>query len=221
MSAMTKGFSRGVALGTLLAASSCALPDLPINEQTFRSDSDQVVGQLQWAIVECDTGSVLARGNRKILAAEVSIQQFTYRDGHVSFEKRVDLNEGFYFQMVEHPVRHPRELVGFGLTAGRDESDCFSWEWFNVKNEVRALKLQEGGELAIRMVPVEARWEVARTEVTSALSLRIQDGSITNALGNAPIWRIRLETGSYINWPTVGRDNVIVHQLNGASARPN
>lgn len=204
-------------LGALLLLCACSRPSLPATEQlteqlTLRSDSAEIVGDLRWEILDCESGAVLSRATRQVLARDVVIIQTTDKSGEVSFDKRIELEKGFYIEMAEFPEEARDELDGFAIVAGRRGVETFSWEWFDIKGDSRAPKRQEGGELVYALVSVDSRWEVARTEVTSDVSLRIDKMGVLSGWRTDPAWRIRLEKGSYVNWPSVSNGEIRVHQ---------
>jgi hypothetical protein len=155
-----------------------------------------------------------------VLARDVVINQITRRDGDVSFDKRITIDQGFYIEMAEFPKSSRGEISGFGLTARRDERG-FSWEWFDVDGDAHAVKLQESGELAITPVAVASRWEIGQTKVLKEISLRIYDGGTLAVWRNAPRCRIKLRAGSEVNWPSVQDGTFVMHELPGLTARPN
>lgn len=185
----------------------------PAEQLTLRSHSAEIVGDLRWEILDCESGALLSRATRQVLASDVVIIQTTDKSGEVTFDKRVDLENGFYIEMAEFPEEARDELDGFGIIAGRHGVETFSWEWFDIESESRAPKRQEGGEMAYTLVSVDSRWEVGRTEVASDVSLRIDKRGMLGGWRKDPAWRIRLAKGSYMNWPSVSNSEVLIHRL--------
>lgn len=119
------------------------------------------------------------------------------------YRKRVHLEGGFYFDLADSPVARRRALVGFGLVAEHEGAPTFSWEWFNVGEEQeRATKLQEEGELGIRLEQGRSGdWEVGYTEFLTDVSLRMEPEEGAGRRGSEPRWRVRIVEGSRVSWP--------------------
>jgi hypothetical protein len=208
-----------VVFSSVLALGLCSchpLAMLPVNEQTFRSDSAEVVGQLGWDIVDCEHGITVSAGSRPLLVRDVVIARETSGDGSETFDKRIDLDQSFYVTLAEFPEQTADDVGGFALMSGRGAGNS-SWEWFDLESATHARKRQETGELTVAYVPVGPRWELGRTLFDTDVSLRVYDGGIIDVARNKPRWRIRIQKNSYIEWPSV-LDGVIV--VNGATQRP-
>ena len=206
----------------LLLGSACGVGSiLEADVRTFRSESSQEIGVLTWEIVECKTKATLSCATRTVLARDVTITSNRDAAGGVTFDKRIDLEGGFYIELVECPEDSPSDLTGFALNADRDKVHTFSWDWFDVESESRAVKIQESGELAFTQVAVGSRWEVGRTEVTSPVSLRVYLFGITSGPPAEPEWRVQLAKGSYVTWPSVVDDLVILSVPVVTNGRPN
>jgi hypothetical protein len=133
----------------------------------------------------------------------------------VWFKKSCPLSNFYYFGYAEHPVHDP--LPGFGLTGGinpallpEGENDrTFSWDWFDVKEPGKALKLQESGSLCFERATTACGHEIVRMVFETDLSLRVvQRGS---ARGREPRWRIRIHQGSEIFWPSLVEGEVLAN----------
>lgn len=205
----------------LLLDGACGLTSLIEAEvRTFRSESSQEIGELRWEIQECKTGTTLSRATHSILARDVAIERVRDAAGGVVFYKRIDLENGFFIELVEYPEDSPGDLTGFALNADKRGVHTFSWDWFNVENGSRAVKIQESGELAFTQVAVGPRWEIGRTEITSAVSLRVFLFDVIGGAPDEPEWRVRLGKGSYLFWPSVVDDLVILNVPVVSSAQP-
>ena len=213
----------GLAIGVVLHISTgCDLASLVVtDERTFRSESSQAIGELTWEILECKTGTILARSTRTVLARDVAITRMRDAAGGVSFDKRIDLESGFYIVLVDYPEMSPSDLKGFALNADRDGVAAFSWDWFRVEHGSRAVKIRESGELEFSQVAVGPRWEISRTEVTSPVSLRVRLFDSSGGLRDEPEWRVQLGKGSYVTWPSIVDDLVIFTVPVTSDARPN
>ncbi len=211
----------GLALAVSLPlAEACGLASfLDAEVRTFRSESAQEIGELRWEILDCKTGSTLSRATRTILARDVIITRTTDAAGEVMFDKRIDLDKGFYVELVETSEQTPGKLSGFALNAGRDGSRTFCWDWFSVEGTSRAMKIQESGELDFSQIAAGSHWVIGHTDVTSAVSLRVFLFDLSGVNHDAPDWRVQLEKGSRVAWPSVV-DGIVVLPL-GSTARPN
>lgn len=122
--------------------------------------------------------------------------------------KAIRLSPTYYITYVEHPA--PDSLVGFGFSSGIGElpsgEGCgltHSWDWFNVSGPDQAVKLQETGRLRIERVPTE-RQEITHMVFETDISMRI-----TSRMDTEPgkvRWRIHVQAGSEIWWPTLVDD---------------
>ncbi len=202
-----------------IGTSACnPLSMIPADERTFRSESGDVIGHLDWEIIDCEHGETISTGSRPILARDITIVRQLYRDGSTTFDKRIDVDQGFYVALAEFPEASADDVSGFGLMSGRGDGD-FSWEWFDVDDVSHARKLQESGELRISHVRVGTRWELGQTEFETDVSLRVfDDGSGISQY--RPRWRIRVRKGSHIQWPSV-TDDMVVAYVDPAPALPN
>ena len=217
--------ARALGLAVALAlplASACGLASFVDTEVlTFRSDSSQTIGELQWTILDCKGGTVLSRATRTILARDVIITRATDAAGEVMISKRIGLDGGFYVELIDVPELSPDKLTGFALNAGRDGEHTFGWDWFEVEGTSRAVKIQESGELAFSRVAVGSRWEIGHTDITSGVSLRVYLFSLFGVNHDAPDWRVQLDKGSRIAWPSVANGVVVVTSAEPSPARPN
>jgi hypothetical protein len=184
---------------------------LDAREKKYTSDSTQKIGQLDWEIVECASGTTVAAGNGPVLAKDIVISEDKDLGGSVSFDKCLHLDKGFSITMAEFPEASRADVTGFGITADRDGEETFSWEWFDVDRESHAVKRQESGDLEFSVANVGQRWEVARTTFASDVSLRIDPRG--GAWRNKPTWRIKVRKGSYVIWPAVLDGRVITPEV--------
>lgn len=200
---------RAVSVAILLALSACGSVLPGGGNRVARSNSPQPVGALKFQIVECASGAVIAQGTHEILARDIAITQ---KRGLGCFDKRIDLDQGFYIQMAECVSNTREEIGGFSITPGRVRYRS-SWEWFDVDHESRAVQRQGSGELTITPVAVGSSWEVGRTEVVKDISLRVFGWDPTAIFRNAPRWRIQLKPGSYVEWPSATNGGVVLHSF--------
>lgn len=200
---------RAGSLAILMAMSGCGSGG---GSRVIRSDSQQRVGTLTLQIVECASGVVVSQGTREVLASDVAISQRLALDGSVCFDKRINLDHGFYIQMAECAATTREGIGGFSLTPGRAGYRS-SWEWFDADRDSHAAKLQESGELTFIPVAVGSTWEVGRMEVQKEVSLRVFGWDPTAQFRNAPRWRIQLKAGSYIEWPSLGDGVLVLHSF--------
>lgn len=215
MIAHRTGVLRAAGFAILMAMTGCRAVLPGGGKRIIRSDSQQRVGILTLQIVDCASGQVLSQGTREVLARDVAITQRKGL-GRVCFDKRIDLDHGFYIQMAECGEPTREEISGFGLTSGRVGYRS-SWEWFDVDRESHAVKRQELGEMKFTPVALGARWEVGRTEVAKEISFRVFGFDPTAVLRNAPRWRIQVKEGSYIDWPSAANGGVVLHSFHDPS----
>ena len=120
------------------------------------------------------------------------------------YRKRIHLGGDFCFDLVDRPSARRETLAGFGLVAERGATPTFSWEWFEVGDEQeRATKLQEEGELGIRLErATSGDWEVGYTEFLTDVSLRMEPREGAGRRDFGPGWRVRIVEGSHVSWPS-------------------
>lgn len=120
------------------------------------------------------------------------------------YRKRIHLDGDFCFDLVDRPVGRRGALIGFGLVAERGATPTFSWEWFDVGDEQkRATKLQEDGELGIRLErAASGDWEVGYTEFLTDVSLRMEPREGARRGDSGSGWRVRIVEGSRVSWPS-------------------
>jgi hypothetical protein len=159
----------------------------------------EVEGRIDWQIVERATGKLLDQGRTELRAGDIHVEEGNGRDGEGFFRKEIRLNADFSIGLADFPKATWAELGGFGLVGGYSKADTFSWDWFEVDSPTHATKLQEGGELALSGVEVDAKWQIGRIEFLTDTVIRIQlfDGKPDRE----PDWLIKIGRGSYVNWP--------------------
>jgi thiol-disulfide isomerase/thioredoxin len=184
------------------AIAGAPIPKAPVSPLAVKGD----IGWLKWEIQEESSGKILASGDGPIHLEDVSLSERSNTPRRL-IDKRIKLTNEFNIGMAEYPATDPAEKTGFGLTALRTDIQTFSWEWFNIKNTNRAIKLQEGGELGIDIKRVNDAWEITRTEFISDVSFRIiiptMDQVATVGQPISPRWRIKIFQGSSITWPSI------------------
>mgnify|MGYP000870973714 CR=1 FL=1 len=111
--------------------------------------------------------------------------------------------------MAEYPEKSKSAVVGFGLTVDRKDIATFCWEWFDLDGPEHATKLQEQGELRIRTAQIGQVWEVVNTEFLSDASFRVARFGIDDPVSK-PKWRVVIEKGSVIQWPSVLDGKIIL-----------
>jgi hypothetical protein len=166
-----------------------------------------VVGHLKWQVIDARSNKVLAEGDRDIALNEVDIVEKTALQGGSYFDKAIDLGDHFSIAIAEHPEGRK---VGFGLMGQREDEQTFSWEWFNVDGPSHATKIQEGGELGIKIKRTQVGPEIVYTEFLTDVSLRV----LRFSLGidpRDPDWRINIARGSYVTWPSKVKGEVVAN----------
>ena len=120
------------------------------------------------------------------------------------YRKRIHLDGDFYVELVDKPSARRGASPGFGFVAGHEATPTFSWEWFTIGDgRERATKLQEEGELGIRLEKGRSGdWEVGYTEFLTDVSLRMEPKEGAGRKGSEPRWRVRITEGSRATWPS-------------------
>jgi hypothetical protein len=203
------------------------------DDKTYRSQSNEVLGEVEWYLEDCETKEILESGKRAITADEVLIHWQWQNPTHwllkifkalfVSrygmYRKQVQLGDKSILEMCEFPKKRRAAIRGFGMSA-KTENTCgeFCWEWFEIKSSTEAKKLQETGELTIRFEEVKSRWEVVHTDFLSDISFRISPCTTEKPKPENPKWRLNIRQGSYLNWPSVSDGQVIYTAQPAATA---
>jgi len=190
--------------GFILLLVSCGRPAAPAEGSGVgESDPEQVIGLLTWEITETATGRILGSGHRTLRLKEVSVKR-----GEATI-KRIPLDGQFILCLADRPDGTRAEKKGFALVLARDDVEgVISWEWFNVDQEDHATKLQESGQLGIKVGEVGPAWEVTRTEFLSPVSLRA--ALIGEDPPAKPRWRVKIAQGSAVRWPSLVDGKLVV-----------
>ncbi|MEZ0326252.1 MAG: hypothetical protein ACAH95_10125 [Fimbriimonas sp.] len=167
---------------------------------------DARIGRLIW-VAKDRAGKVLGKGNRWLTLKDVKVEVSDGAMGKL-VSKNIVVGSHFKLDFASFPERSVAEVVGFGLTATRDDVDTFCWEWFNVDSPTKATKLQERGELGILIDKVEGGYDVLRTNFLSDISMRIQKSA--DGAGADPRWRLNILKGSRIDWPKLAHGKVLL-----------
>jgi hypothetical protein len=198
----------------------------------FRSEAKDVVGEIEWDLQDCETGEIIESGKRQISAEEVTIEwqlqpptnwflrtlKNLFLSKYGFYNKTIQLGEKSFLQMCEFPKKRQTGIRGFGMSAATEKDNkSFCWEWFEVKNDSTAIKLQETGELEISFEEVDSRWEIGETQFHSDISFRICPYSMEKTKETEPKWRLNIRKGSYANWPVVCNGEVIFNAQQSAS----
>jgi hypothetical protein len=149
------------------------------------------IGQLKWEIEEVPTGQLISSGERAMLLRDMTIE----RRGD-AFYKGVQLGGGFTFGISEFPLK---DHFGFGFTAEYEREHVFSWEWFTIDGPDHATKLQEAGEMNVRLMKTPNGEEVLKTEFLTDVSFRVS--RFGSAQPGVAHWRIKIFAGSMLAWP--------------------
>lgn len=189
-------------------------------------NATEEAGWLAWEIVDAVSRRTMHAGSRRVLRSEIEVvgeaerprsnsspklwplRGFKTLAGSDGISRRqIHVAEGFYISLSAASAPRPERMNGFGLGARRSDTPTFSWEWFVVKGNTLACKLQERGELEIQIGATSRGWEVVSTKLVTDVSLRILLMPIACLLGLAFVikgpqvqWRVNLRKGSYVNW---------------------
>ena len=204
------------------------------NGKIYRSENKDVVGEIDWDLQDCETGETVEAGKRLITAEEVEIEWHlqpptnwllrTLKSLFLSkfgfYNKTIQLGERSFLVMCEFPKKRKASIRGFGMSAATErDRRSFCWEWFDVKNESKAIKLQETGEVTITFEEVDSRCEIASTHFESDVSFRICPYSTEKPKETEPKWRLNIRQGSYVNWPFVSNSEVIFRAQPGGGTQ--
>ena len=174
-----------------------------------RTHGDQAaIGTLKWEIHEVASRKRIASGDGPVYLKDVSLAQLSGRPTRM-INKCIRLTREFEIAMAESPSAASGEKVGFGIVARRSDIPSFSWEWFNLDGNHRAVKLQEWGELGIDMKKVGDAWEITRTEFKTDIPLCIIRSGLDTP--TSPYWRINILKGSTITWPSLVDGKIVPH----------
>lgn len=198
-----------------LAILGLALPSLEVQKKfdkmyVAKQNSGKVIGSIGWEITEPSSGKVLGHGNRQIRLREVAIAVVGKLSGQELMTKRVLLSNHFVLELAGSTALSRDQVLGFALNADRDDRQAFAWDWFTVDRPTHATKLQETGEVAIKISKVGQLWDITRTKFLTEVSLRVSrfDAS-TDPLD--PTWRVKISKGSWLDWPSLVGGRVVAN----------
>jgi hypothetical protein len=190
--------------------------EIPADYAHAQSDaSDKVIGHITWSIQDTATDAIIAKGDTVVRLKDVVLHDMTVAHGERAaainrpsgIQKSIRLNDQFTLAMPEYPSKNRRDKEGFGMTVNRTDIRTFNWEWFQVRTDHRAAKIQESGELGIDLLPVGSAWEVTRTEFLTDISFRVSRPRIDPE--GHPRWRVFVIKGSTITWPSLINGEVV------------
>jgi hypothetical protein len=170
------------------------------------SGSGLVIGHLKWEVVETATSRVLDHGEGPVYLDDVVVREGKAPDGRFT-PKFIRLSRQFSIEMSEFPAKLATDKGGFGIVGLRSGLPTFSWEWFNIRDHNHAIKLQEKGELGIRLEEVGPTWEIVRTDFNTDISLRVIRDDMDSPRDIR--WRINIAKGSTITWPSMINGKVV------------
>lgn len=211
---MNRRIAGGLLLVAAIITSATALcvPGRPFtraSDRTYRSSQTTAAGNLMWDIVDCETGQKIGEGNKTLFLRDIAIIKRQDADGYVFYNKRIDLEQGFYLELFVTPKKSQSDVDGFGFVAGRARERTFSWEWFNIDGKSHATKLQEQGSLEISVKEINGCWEVVTTTFLSDISFRIDLENYGRSRNSELRWRVNIRQGSAIFWPSLVGEKVL------------
>lgn len=194
----------------LLLNASCLYKSGKPNIQHQNSDLD--AGYLKWELLDASR-QVIEKNQKNLRVGDIDV---TKRDDSIDndkanteyFLKSISLNEDFFFSIHEFPGTQDNAKQGFSLSINSRKFPTFSWEWFNLIGESRAIKLQGNGELEIKVQRTKLGKEVTRIRFLSDVDFRVKVSSQDESQ-NTLRWVVTISEGSWINWPSL-IDNIIV-----------
>lgn len=180
-------------------------------DKTYRSAETTPTGKIDWDIIECSTGKSIGHGSKTLVLNDIVIVE--HLESSTFYDKRIDLEQGFYVAMSEFPENVESDVGGFGMVAEREGHDTFCWEWFEVDSRTHATKLQESGALEITTRQVGSRWEIGSTKFLTNVSFRLHPDGVESVLSNKPKWRVNILKGSEIMWPSLVGGKVMANDM--------
>jgi hypothetical protein len=136
---------------------------------------------------EVDRQGVRTLVGKKVLeyrpGSDVVVEQTAYS----ASSKTLPLGYGL---RVSTDVYRERELTGFGLVVGKDDSRCLSWEWFDRENGDVFRKLRGGGKVKVSAIGSASDQELVAIEFLDEIALSCKDDE------NGLVHEVRVKTGS-------------------------
>lgn len=182
--------------------------------------NERTVGQITYEIEDVPLGRVLYSGSRAISPDEIEVDRrevslpkgspiywiFPVDEFAKGYDKTIRFEDGFVLKLHDDLKPREKRAFGFGLSAGREATQTFSWEWFEVDRTGLARKRQERGRLQLGFERVDDRDEIVSMEFLTDVSFRIKFQGGGCLFGQAwPFvgsqWRINVMKGSCIRWP--------------------
>lgn len=155
------------------------------------------IGAIRWELKDNSTGEVLAKGNSPVFEKDIKIEKRTGTDGRIFYNESIGLTPIFSVGLANFPEND--KPSGFGMWLSRTDISTFSWDWFDIKDNQTATKIQGGGQLAYTMELVNAKWEITRIRFLTDVIFRAYPSGVTDL--NNPKWTATFFRDSFINWP--------------------
>jgi hypothetical protein len=190
---LSKSLASSLLTLLIAALSGCGL------QRAKYAEPEKIAGQINWVVHEGDTGNNIDSGTMTVLVRDVKVKKV------VSI-----LNEktDFYFELPEFTFdAPPDDKEGFALSITDRDPDTFCYEWFDVDGNRHAIKRQETGELAFDTKKIGAKWEISRTEFLTDVEFRLRVYDSNGKPVNQK-WRVTIQKGSYVNWPSLVSDTI-------------
>ncbi|MBN1478566.1 hypothetical protein JXA47_17570 [Candidatus Sumerlaeota bacterium] len=163
--------------------------------------------QIAWELRDHFTDTVLATGSESFSADDLNAEKRTTGDGRTLHSMWHRIGDDFRIGVSVYPEDSPEANTGFGMWLRRDLHPTFSWDWFNVVSDSRAMKLQGGGEVAFEMSQVGGQWQLTSIRVISDVVLRSTDqvdesrNVVVDQHGISYRWSCTLRAGTEIPLP--------------------
>ena len=188
---------------------------------------DRLIGRLEWEITEREGCRVIEEGATDVRLEDVEFRHYAgiasvipivrnfWKTDHVT--RSVRIGDVFEFSLAgDYSVEGP--LSSFALCVPRtDDVHAFSFEYFKIDALGHASKFHESGELGIKVLRVDPRWELVKTEFLTDVTLRaVPMGFSMLKLTQQGIdinikWFVKIKRGSVMNWPSRIGEHTISH----------
>jgi len=160
------------------------------------------IGKIDYVLVDRINTTVISEGERTFYESDISVKRVIDAAGDF-LQKEVRLDPDFSLRISIHK-ENPADLGGFGLALVNEAEPYFSWNWFTVVANGKAVKLQGEGEIAFSLRSAGPLVEIDRISFISDTMLRCYKRSEVSSSGSDwisdPHWTCEIRKGSYICW---------------------
>jgi hypothetical protein len=169
-------------------------------------EKKDIVGEIAYELINNKNKSVISKGELLVQKSDIEVTRRTKN----LLRKMIKIHDHFYFGIAS--VREkPEDFSGFGLMLQNRSIISFSWEWFSIVAEGKAVKLQETGNIDFSIYDTDGLVEIDKIYFASDTTLRCRKQGLLDLFrvilsvltGRRLVtddWLCNIKKGSYIYW---------------------